>query len=278
MRRFLAVSGSLLAATVTACAGDSGNSPMVRFNLATHRGAAGGSALMEPVTVTDGVNTLVIEAVQMVVREIELKREDDDACDDGVVGSGSGDDGASLSDDDDGCEEFEIGPILFDLPLGPGVEQQIAVEVPAGVYDELEFEIHKPEDDGDAADREFLNQHPDFRDISIRATGTFNGTQFTFTSDLNEEQERRLVPPLTLEGTETVNLTFFVDVRTWFRGTGDLLFDPATANKGGVNENLAEENIKESIGIFEDDDRDGEDDDDDEDDDGIDQDGDGTDD
>lgn len=281
MRRFIAASLAAASLNLAACAGDSHNTPTVRLNVGTQRGGtAAGAALSEPVTITDGVNTLVIESVQMVLREIELKREDDDACDDGIVGEGSGDNTAQArsDDDDDGCEEFEIGPILFDLPLGPGVEQVIAVEVPAGVFDELEFEIHKPEDDGDQADRDFIAQNPAFRDISIRATGTYNGTPFTFTSDLNVEQERKLVPPLTLDATQTTDLTFFVDVRSWFRGTADLLIDPATANKGGVNENTVKDNIEGSIGVFEDEDRDCDDDDNDEDDDGVDEDGDGTDD
>ncbi|MCK7521644.1 MAG: hypothetical protein MZV64_30150 [Ignavibacteriales bacterium] len=68
----------------------------------------------------------------------------------------------------------------------------------AGTYDRLEFEIHKPEDDGDADDAAFLAAHPDFRRISIRVTGTYNGTPFAYTTDLSEEQERALVPPLSL--------------------------------------------------------------------------------
>jgi hypothetical protein len=43
--------------------------------------------------------------------------------------------------------------------------------------------------------------------------------------------------------------------------------NPATANEGGVNEDLVEENIENSIDAFEDDDRDGDDDHDDDDDD-----------
>ena len=271
MRRFIAASFAAASLNLAACAGDSHNTPMVRLNLATQRGGAA-AALMVPDTTTDGVNTLVLESVQMVLREIELKREDDDGCDDGINGDGSSDDimQRSSDDDDDGCEEFEVGPFLFDLPLGPGVERTIAVEVPAGVYDELEFEIHKPEDDGDPVDEAFIAQHPEFRDISIKVTGTWNGAPFTFTSDLNEEQERDLVPPLTLDATQTTDLTFFVDVRSWFRGMGGLLIDPVTANKGGVNENTVEDNIERSIGIFEDNDHDGHDDDGDDDDGGDD--------
>jgi len=42
-------------------------------------------------------------------------------------------------------------------------------------------------------------------------------------------------------------------------GSGNLI-DPRTANKGGANEGLVKENIKQSVEAFEDDERDGDDD------------------
>jgi hypothetical protein len=48
-----------------------------------------------------------------------------------------------------------------------------------------------------------------------------------------------------------------VDVSTWFRSATGALIDPATANKGGLNESEVTENIKDSFKAFEDEDRDG---------------------
>jgi len=137
------------------------------------------------------------------------------------------------------------------------VSQVVTVEADTGTYGELEFEIHKPEDDGDANDAAFLAAHPDFRRISIRVTGTYNGTPFTYTTDLGEEQERALVPPLSISTAAATDLTLFVDVDDWFRTGAGTLVDPATANEGGQNESLVENNIENSIDAFEDDDRDG---------------------
>src|SRR5204862_7797339 len=92
-----------------------------------------------------------------------------------------------MNDAAEECEELEAGPILVDLPLG-GLERMFEATVPAGTFDELRFQIHKPSDDGDAADHAFLVAHPDFAGVSIRVKGTFNGTDFTYTSDLNVEQ------------------------------------------------------------------------------------------
>jgi len=211
------------------------------------------------VTRTDGSgNELVLDSVQLVLREIELERAFEDDCPD-----------EGQFDDDDDCEEFEAGIRLLELPLDGSVETLIAIDAPAGTYDELEFEIHKPDDD-EPEDREFLEQHPEFRDVSIRVKGTFNGEEFLFLQDLNEDQEREMNPPLVVEeGGEPVNVTLMIDVSTWFTSDGTptgSLIDPRTANKGGANENLVEENIENSIEAFEDDDVDGDDDEEEEDD------------
>jgi hypothetical protein len=276
----MAAAGALLSACGdSGSSGDNGNgpvtTPVVSFNLAARpvtTGAARLASLAEPYTITDASgNTLTFEKVEMVLREIELKRADRDVVcgeDDRNSDDDSNDDSSDSSSADD-CEELEFGPVLVDLPLGGGAAQVFTVEVAAGTYDELEFEIHKPEDDGDADDAAFLAAHPDFRRISIRVTGSYNGTPFTYTTDLSEEQERALVPPLSLSTATTTDLTLLIDVNTWFRTAAGTLLDPASANEGGPNESLVENNIENSIDAFEDDDRDGDDDDDDDDDDGT---------
>ncbi len=59
-----------------------------------------------------------------------------------------------------------------------------------------------------------------------------------------------------------VKVTLRLDVSTWFLNAGNTgLVDPASANKGGVNENVVRDNIRASIDAFRDDDSDGLDDD-----------------
>jgi hypothetical protein len=194
---------------------------------------------------TDGTHTLILDQVEMVIREVELKRISDDDCDD------------LSGPDHDACEAFEVGPILLDLPLDGSVAQVVASEVPPDTYDELEFDVHKPDDDT-PADLQFLQQHPDFKGVSIRVEGSFDGESFVFLQDLNEERELDLIPPLVIEeGFDAVNLTLELDVSSWFRTPGSVLLDPRTANKGEFNEELVEENIKTSIRAFPDLDSDG---------------------
>jgi hypothetical protein len=191
-----------------------------------------------------GSDTIVVTSVQMVMREIELERVGVTVCD------------STASDDD--CEEFEVGPELFDLPLGNGAQRAVTVAIDTGSYDEIEFEIHKPESSDDAG---FIALHPEFDGVSIKMTGTWNGTTFTYTSDLNVEQEYSFVPPLVVGSSTTVGVTMFVDLQTWFLNqAGDGFLDPASANKGGQNEGEVKSNIEASIDAFEDDDRDGQED------------------
>lgn len=197
-----------------------------------------------------GSDTVIIRRVELVLREIELELLNDDCPDSSGV-------------DDDACEEFSTSIQLVDLPLGNATDKTITIEIPAGVYDELEFEIHKPDDSTDAA---FIAAHPDFADVSIRVSGTFSqgGTRsdFVYITDLNEEQEIELDPPLDVTTDGAINVTLRLDVGTWFLAAGgSALVDPASANNGGPNENLVENNIRASIDAFHDDDSDGLDDD-----------------
>lgn len=207
---------------------------------------AGVTARAGELTQTDGDHTLVLHRVAVVVREIELERLEVDDCPDGL--------------ESDDCEEFEAGPVLLELGLDGRVEQMVSIAVPAGYYDELEFDIHKPDDDT-ASDLGFVAANPEFERVSIRVEGTFDGEDFVFLQDVDEEQELDLSPPLEVaEGDIATNVTLRMDVSTWFLRSDGSLVDPRTANPGGPNESLVEQNIEDSIEAFEDDDHDGDDD------------------
>ena len=192
-----------------------------------------------------GTDTLILTSVEIVLREIELKAVETADCD--------------TEPEPAGCEEVEIGPVLVDLPLTPGAEQQFVIDVPAGTYSRIDFEVHKISSD-DPEDAAFRQAHPDLVEKSIRVMGSFNGVAFTFETDLDVEQELTLVPALLVSESTDLNVTILVDVDTWFVAAGGSLIDPATANKGGDNESEVKENIKDSLHAFEDDDGDGSDD------------------
>lgn len=240
---------ALLALPFLACSdGGPSNLSQLSFNLATRPAiAAAGASLgvaSTPETYTDGTNTLVVNKVELVMREIELRRAD-------VASECTG--GTSKS-----CEELEFGPVLVDLPLGsPGAARNFSVQIAPGSYDKVEFKLHRPSSSDDAS---FVQAHPDLENVSVRVTGTYNGSDFTYTGDFEAEEEFELNPPLTATETAATDLTVFVDLDRWFRDAGSTLIDPATANPGQSNAGLVEQNIKSSLEAFEDNDHDGRDD------------------
>ncbi len=287
---YLALALSGLAA-VAACSG-SGTAPgaqaQLNLNVASRpRSAAGISARgvsldvtsPTPGTFTDGTNTLVLTSVQVVLRKVELERVGHDgACDDSstpvsasttatsggaAASTGTADDhGHDMGDDNgidgnDDCEELEVGPVLVDVPVTTsGAQHSVSVTIDAGTFDKVEFEIHKPEN-GSTGDAAFLTANPGFAGISIRVQGTWNGTSFTFTSDLDAKQKVQLSPPLVVAQSGPTDLTIFFDVAGWFATSGGTLVDPASAAKGQPNEGLVQDNIKRSLRAFRDNDEDG---------------------
>jgi hypothetical protein len=200
-------------------------------------------------------NTLVLNSVKMVLREIEFERAD------AVGGCPAGDDSGSDSEDD--CEELESGPVLVSLPLGGGSPSVVVdTTLPVGTWEEAEFEVHRlePSDSEDSALLADIDFPPN---VSIQAEGTYtpageSAQAFSFTTDLEAEREIAFVPPIEVTADTPKNITFSVDVNAWFRQSDSTLVDPASAASNGPNEGLVESNIETSIEGFEDDDRDGE--------------------
>jgi hypothetical protein len=212
--------------------------------LASRAGASVVMAGGDSTVLALGTDTLIINSAQLVLRRVELVSAGVSACD-------------SLHDEH-GCEEFEGGPVLLDLPLGAGAVKQVTVDVPSGTYSKVELQIHKVDSTKDAA---FVAAHPGFVGVSIMVQGTFSnaGTRsaFTFTSSLNAEQESEFNPPLVVSASG-VNVTLRADISTWFLNAGQTaLLDPATANKGGANESVVTGNIESSFHAFHDDNMDG---------------------
>ena len=188
----------------------------------------------------------MVTSVQLVLRQIELERTSP-----AVVCDTS----AAV---EDSCEELKLGATLLDLPLGAGAQHDFTVAIDTGSYSKVKFEIYKPSSGDDSA---FVAQNPGFEGVSVQMTGTYNGTAFTYTSDLDVEQEYSFNPPLTVTEAAGANITLFVDLNSWFLNqTADGLIDPLTANGGGTFEGEVKSNIESSFNAFEDDNHDGEDD------------------
>ena len=201
---------------------------------------AGPQSASMSITMTNGANALVITKAQLVLREMELKLSAATTCATGTTA--------------DSCERVELGPMLIDLPVSDVVATPITTQVPAGTYQEIEFDIRRP--GTDPADAAFIAANPNFNNVSIRIEGTYNGTAFVFTSELDQEVQIDFNPPLVVTAGNN-NATISVDIRSWFTNADGTLISPATANPGQPNASIVAEKIKTSLRAFEDDDKSG---------------------
>lgn len=168
-----------------------------------------------------GANSLRITAVQVVLSEIELST------------GGT----CSPTDEHDGCDELEVGPVLVDLPVDGTTMPFLDKVVPPGTYTGLEAKLD-----------------------SVKVTGVFtdaNGTTHDFTLALavHAGVETEFPSPVTVDAS-TSNLTINIDVASWFKDATGAVIDPTNP----ANASLIHQNILRSFHAFEDDNHDGEDD------------------
>ena len=169
--RTLAAAAALLA--LAACdnpaQGGSDGNVRLRFGVAGSQALASRASFQtggaDQLVITGANGTLRIDDLRMVVAEFELDGDDD-------VNTCSRQPGAV-----DDCEDFDAGPMFIDLPLTGGAVPVGSGELPAGVYEEVEFEVEDLDDDEEnAAERarieqlrqQILAQFPDWpRDASL---------------------------------------------------------------------------------------------------------------
>ncbi len=131
-------------------------------------------------------------------------------------------------------EEYEAGPFVLDLSgaaLNGTVQQVTVKDVPAGAYREIKFKVHPPST-SDSTD-------PAVQAMAIAQAGgaSIIVGAFNFTSGPQ-------------------NVTLNVDPSSWFGGSGAARLDPRSAS----NKSAIENNIQNSMKVFEDNDHNGVDD------------------
>jgi len=225
-----------------------GSGTNVSIAVATLTAPAGGGRIAAPSTISldreitspGGAHTLVITGAEVSLSRLELATVDSAGC--------AEDD--HPENDDDRCHQLQAGPMLVDLPTDNSVVSLLTLQLPAGTYHALEAKIRpvSPADNGGTA---FLAAHPEFANASVRVTGTFDGTPFTYAGSPNASLELSFNPPLTV-GSSATTVTVHVSIDRWFADRNGNLIDPSTANAGGANEQLVSDNVRRSFHAFED--------------------------
>jgi hypothetical protein len=253
----------VFALALAACSGGSGTG---KLNLSTHvtTAAVAGAAAAPTAALAIG-DHVTLDRARFLIRKVALEAAGTETDGSGTNDAGTGAtltataatgsattasaEGASDDPSDDaGDLVVRAGPLVIDLSgtqLQGGVALLFDQSVPAGTYDELEFQIHKLTPGESVADTDFVPLGK-----SIILDLTVDGTPFRFTSDLTavSESEGPIVVP---EG-GTTNVTVTVDPSGWFTGPGGFLDPRVEANRSQI-----EQNIRSSIRGFEDEDRDG---------------------
>lgn len=183
--------------------------------------------------------------VKILLKDIKLeKASEDDDLDKG------------MDDDDSDCENVRMDPMVVNLNLNGMTTNFVVSNLPAGTYDELEFEIHKPKGSEIPPDPEFKEGDDNSKRYSVIVKGTIDGIPFVYKSSKSAHQEIEFEPPLVIIENSKTNLTLVVDPYGWFY-EDNMFLDPTNP----ANSNDIDNNIKDSFKqCFEDDDHDGDDD------------------
>lgn len=198
-------------------------------------------------------DVLLVSKAQLVVRNVKLKSASAVCADDSDDESSSS--SSSSRKDDDDCVAIRVGPYLVNVPVNGADGARVAVNVPAGTYSSIRLWLHKVTS-SDSANLAFRQANPDFRDISLRLEGTFNGTPFIFVNDVNAKLTVPLATPLVV-GTGGDNVTVTIDLSTWFLRPSGGLYSPAAANTSGQIRAQVQNNIRGAFRAFKDQDKDG---------------------
>ena len=186
----------------------------------------------------NAVDSIKITRARLVLRDIKFKTEVEEIA------------------------NFKTEPIVLELSLF-GFLQDVAVEnVPYGPYRKIEFDIHRV-DPSDTLNLP-LPEREKFRDFaqaerySIIINGIVyksgNAVNFVYKSRINEKQKMTFDKELLITPeNKTANVTLKLNSFGWFRTTNGTLLDPTDNGNSAEIDN----NLKASIKVFKDDDKDG---------------------
>ncbi len=209
-------------------------------------------------TISRGTDNIVITKAQLVIRDVKLKTATATCSDDSSSSDVAADNNGKSKDDNEDereCPTIRVGPYLVTLPVSGLDAGRVTVAVPAGTYSRVRLTVHKVTS-SDSADLAFRQANPDFRDISVRLEGTYNGTPFTFVNDVEAKLDVPLTSPLTIKDGGD-NVTVLLDVAPWFVNSSGGLYNPAEANTPGLVRAKVQNAIRSAFRAFRDRNRDG---------------------
>jgi len=189
------------------------------------------------VSETSVIDSLKITRARFVIRDIKFKTQSDSSM-------------------------FRATPFVLELNLTSAMQEMSVANVPYGTYRKIEFDVHRI-NANEAATLSPVEQ-TQFQDflagdtfsIIISGSTYTNGVSaaFTFRSRLNVKQKLDMSPEIIINHpSPAVNATMLVSSGGWFRSSTGALLDPTDS----TNENAISDNLRTSIKVFKDDNKDG---------------------
>lgn len=185
------------------------------------------------------VDSVVISRARLVLRDIKFKTQGEDSL------------------------NFRTAPMVLELSLAGAVQSIGTTTVPLGTYNRVEFDVHRVEAPEiaalPAADQTAFADFLAGERYSIIVDGTVYRTGlapavFTYRSKVDAKQKIDLSPAMVLDANSTnVNATLVVSSAGWFTNSVGGLVDPTDTN----NESVIDENLKASIKVYKDNNKDG---------------------
>lgn len=183
------------------------------------------------------IDSLRISRARFVLRDIKYKTQSDSS-------------------------NFRATPFVLELNLSNAIQDISVAGVPFGTYRRIEFDVHRINTNDvsplpASEQAQFLDFLAGDR-YSIIISGTsYTGGQasaFTFRSRVNVKQKIDLAPELVVnQPSPAVNATMLISSGGWFKSSSGVLLNPTDT----LNENTISDNLRASIKVFKDNNKDG---------------------
>jgi len=158
---------------------------------------------------------------------------------------------------------FRTAPMVLELSLNGSIQNVGSIAVPYGSYSRIEYDVHRVEQPEitalPAADQaqfaEFLSGER--YSIIINGISYMTGSApdtFTYRSKVDAKQKVDFSPTIDVsESSPSVNASVVISSAQWFRNQLGALVNPKDTN----NEGIIDENLKTSIKVYKDNNKDG---------------------
>lgn len=148
---------------------------------------------------------------------------------------------------------FKTGPFVMFLQLRGRINLLTTSMIPAGTYEKIKFEIHKPDPGETLIDPDFGDNNGRY---SVVVKGTFNGQYFVYKSSQTFHQKLNFPTYISVLKDTYTNITLKAEPYKWFYNNGVYLNPSDPANANNIDNNIRD-NVNNNFRCYLDNNKDG---------------------